>query len=200
VSAAFFVELEFQRTGSFVYRLYKGGLGRRPTFIEFKTDRAQVIEGPNLEQTKQALALAFVQRSEFVAKYVGKNTADSFADALILTIQQSAGVNLTAASRTNIINAYAGANENEKRAKSLRAAIDEVPFVDAEYNPSFVLMQYFGYLRRDPDEGGYQFWLDILNNRVPGNYRSMVCAFLTSTEYQQRFGTSITRSNRDCAN
>lgn len=200
VSAAFFVELEFQRTGSFVYRLYKGGLGRRPTFIEFKTDRAQVIEGPNLEQTKQALALAFVQRSEFVAKYVGKNTADSFADALILTIQQSAGVNLTAASRTNIINAYnTGANENEKRAKSLRAAIDEVPFVDAEYNPSFVLMQYFGYLRRDPDEGGYQFWLDILNNRVPGNYRSMVCAFLTSTEYQQRFGTSITRSNRDCA-
>ena len=45
VSAAFFVEVEFQRTGSFVYRLYKGGLARRPTYQEFKTDRAQVRRG-----------------------------------------------------------------------------------------------------------------------------------------------------------
>ena len=47
VSAAFFVELEFQQTGSFVYRLYKGGLARRPTYQEFITDRAQVREGSN---------------------------------------------------------------------------------------------------------------------------------------------------------
>lgn len=60
------------------------------------------------------------------------------------------------------------------------------------------MMQYFGYLQRDPDEGGYQFWLDVLNNRVPGNFRAMVCAFLTSTEYQQRFGPVITRGNSDC--
>src|SRR4030095_15948225 len=44
VSAAFFVELEFQRTGSFVYRLYKGGLARRPTFQEFNADRPQIVE------------------------------------------------------------------------------------------------------------------------------------------------------------
>jgi Domain of unknown function (DUF4214) len=59
-------------------------------------------------------------------------------------------------------------------------------------------MQYFGYLRRDPELGGYNFWLDVLNNRVPGNYRSMICAFLTSAEYQHRFSSVITRTNADC--
>jgi ATP-dependent DNA ligase len=41
-------------------------------------------------------------------------------------------------------------------------------------------------------------WLDVLNNREPNNYRAMVCAFLTSTEYQLRFGTSVTRTNQVC--
>jgi hypothetical protein len=59
-------------------------------------------------------------------------------------------------------------------------------------------MQYFGYLRRDPDPGGYDFWLNILNNREPNNYRSMVCAFLTSGEMQDRFSTLRTRSNAEC--
>jgi hypothetical protein len=54
-------------------------------------------------------------------------------------------------------------------------------------------------LQRSPDEGGYQFWLSVLNNRTPNNFRAMVCAFLTSAEYQQRFGQTITRTNNDCA-
>lgn len=75
VSAAFFIEQEFQRTGSFVYRMYKGGLGRRPTFAEFGADRPQIVEGPTLEQTKQAYALAFVGRNEFTTKYATATTA-----------------------------------------------------------------------------------------------------------------------------
>ena len=50
VSAAFFVEAEFQRTGSFIYRFYRASLGRRPTFTEFNADRSQIVEGPQLEQ------------------------------------------------------------------------------------------------------------------------------------------------------
>jgi hypothetical protein len=61
-----------------------------------------------------------------------------------------------------------------------------------------VLTEYFGYLKRDPDEGGYQFWLDVLNNHVPGNYRAMVCAFITSAEYQQRFSSVVTHTNSEC--
>src|SRR5438552_967534 len=83
VSAAFFIELEFQKTGYFVYRIYKGGLGRQPVYAEFGPDRRQVVDGPTLEQTKQALMLAFVQRPEFVTKYAAATTAASFVDALI---------------------------------------------------------------------------------------------------------------------
>ena len=61
-----------------------------------------------------------------------------------------------------------------------------------------LLMQYFGYLRRDVDQGGYDFWLDVVNNRELNDYRGMVCAFITSSEYQLRFGTVATRSNADC--
>jgi hypothetical protein len=68
----------------------------------------------------------------------------------------------------------------------------------SQFNRAFVLMQYFGYLRRDPEPAGYEFWLNVLNNAEPNNYRSMVCAFLTSAEYQLRFGSVQTRTNQDC--
>lgn len=67
-------------------------------------------------------------------------------------------------------------------------------------SPSIVLMEYFGYLRRDPDEAGFNFWLDVLNNRTPGNYRSMVCAFITSREYQLRFSPVATRTTESVNN
>ena len=200
VSAAFFIELEFQKTGSFVYRSYKGALGRQPLYPEFATDRPLIVEGPNLEQTKQAYSLAFVQKPEFVTKYSSNNTAESFVDALIGTIQQGSAVNLNGI-RGALIDAYnsAGGDVNLSRARAVRLAIDDNAFTEAEYNPSFVLMEYFGYLRRGPDSGGYNFWLNVLNNREPNNFRGMVCSFITSTEYQQRFGPSVTRSNRDCS-
>lgn len=199
VSAAFFVEAEFQRTGSFAYRLYKGGLGRQPNFIEFSNDRAQVIDGPGLEASKQALALSFVQRVEFTQKYAAATTAPQFVDALIANIQQNSGVDLSS-QRMALIDKYnTGTGMAQGRAFALRDAIDNTVFTNAEYNPSFVLMQYYGYLRRDPDLNGYLFWLDVLNNHVPGNFRSMVCGFITSAEYQLRFSSSVTRTNRDCA-
>lgn len=200
VSAAFFVEAEFQRTGSFVYRMFKGSLGRRPLYNEFTTDRRQVVEGPTLEQTKQAYALAFVQRPEFVNKYNTANSRDGFVNALIQNILQNSGVDLNSA-RSNMNTEYdAGTSLNDSRARAVRVAIDESAFMSAEYNRAFVLMEYFGYLRRDPDQGGYDFWLDVLNNRVPGNYRGMVCAFVTSAEYQQRFGSAVTQNDHGCGN
>ncbi|HEX4899051.1 MAG TPA: hypothetical protein VFV61_00885, partial [Pyrinomonadaceae bacterium] len=198
VSGAFFVENEFQRTGSFVYRSYKGGLGRRPTYAEFTGDRPLIVEGPNLEQTKQAYSLAFVQRAEFVAKYNGLNTADAFVDELIATIQASSNVNL-APQKTSLINAYNGSGDpTTSRALALRAAIDNTAFTTAEYNPSFVLMQYFGYLTRDIDQGGYDFWLGVLNGPQLNNYRGMICAFITSQEYQKRFSSISPHTDVEC--
>lgn len=64
--------------------------------------------------------------------------------------------------------------------------IEYAGFKLAEFNPAFVLIQYFGYLRRDLDASGYQFWLDVINNRAPGNYYSMADAFITSEEDEHR--------------
>jgi hypothetical protein len=194
VSAAFFVENEFQRTGSFVYRFYKASYGARPTFQQFNADRSLVPDGPQLETSKQAFAEAWVQRAQFVQKYPHTLGGAEFIDALLETVRQNSGLDLTG-QRGALINDY---NQNGSRARIVRAVADDELFQQAEYNRSFVQMQYFGYLQRDPDESGYQFWLDVLNNRVPGNFRAMVCAFLTSTEYQQRFGTVISHGNTEC--
>jgi hypothetical protein len=194
VSAAFFVENEFQRTGSFVYRFHKASYGARPSFQQFNSDRSLVPEGPQLEANKQSFAESWVQRIEFLQKYPPGFSGPQFIDALLENIRQNSGVDL-GNERAALITDY---NANLSRARILRLVADNQAFQSAEYNRSFVMMQYFGYLRRDPDEGGYQFWLDVLNNRVPNNFRAMVCAFLTSTEYQQRFGSFITRGNSDC--
>jgi len=69
-----------------------------------------------------------------------------------------------------------GTNQTQSRAMALRTAIDNTTFTNVEYNPSFVLMQYFGYLGRDPEQGGYLFWLNVLNSQQQGNYRGMICA------------------------
>jgi hypothetical protein len=48
-------------------------------------------------------------------------------------------------------------------------------------------MAYFGYLRRDPDDSGYEFWLSVLN-QPNGRVIDIVQAFIVSAEYRQRFG------------
>jgi hypothetical protein len=61
-------------------------------------------------------------------------------------------------------------------------------FYEAEFNRAFVLMQYFGYLRREPDREGYEFWLAKLNRF--GNFidAEMVRSFILAPEYRSRFG------------
>jgi hypothetical protein len=207
VSAAFFIELEFQDTGYYVYRFYKASFGRQPNFTEFTSDRSQVVGGSTLEANKQAFADEWVQRPAFVAAYptIMSNTE------VVNKLFDSAG--LTASiydpQRQQEILAM---NSGRSRALVLRDVIEVPDFKNipdpnspryselkqiSQYNPAFVLMQYFGYLHRDIDPG-YDFWLDVVNNREPNNYRGMVCSFITSTEYQLRFGSVVTRSNADC--
>lgn len=191
VSAAFFIENEFQQTGSFVYRLYKGALGRRPTYAEFISDRGRVTAGPNLESNQTALLDAFVQRSAFKTPYPDALSNSQFVNMLFDT----AGLTPFSTERQQQIDAMVS---GKTRAQVVRDLIEIQAFKDREYNLSFVLMQYFGYLRRDPDDSGFQFWLDVLSNRLPNNFRAMVCAFITSAEYQDRFSSVRTHSNGEC--
>lgn len=74
-------------------------------------------------------------------------------------------------------------------------------FIDAEYNRAFVATQYFGYLRRDADMAGFLFWLGQVSSAPPRDVpkqHAMVCSFITSAEYQQRFSPVVTHNNSEC--
>jgi hypothetical protein len=208
VSAAFFVEMEFQETGYFVYRFYKASFGRQPNYAEFTADRANLIGGPNLEANKQVFADQWVQRAAFTQTFPNTLSNTEFVNKLFDTASLTASTyNPQRQQETDAMNV------GRSRALVLRDVIEIPDFKNipdpndprysqikqtSQYNPAFVLMQYFGYLHRDLDRSGYDFWLDIVNNREPNNYRGMVCSFITSAEYQLRFGTTVTRSNADC--
>src|SRR2546425_1136621 len=95
VAAAFFIEQEFQQTGFFVDRFYEAALCRRPTFAEFTADRSMVKAGPNLEANKQVFAQGFVQRAEFIQKYPSIMIPSGFVDALLATVRNCSGLDLT---------------------------------------------------------------------------------------------------------
>ncbi len=220
VSTAFFVELEYQQTGAYVYRLYRAAYGNSqpfpnaetmtlPSYAVFVADRARVVGGANLAQTQLAFANAFVLRSEFTTRYpAALSTGAQFVDAILATLN-TFGVNLST-QRAALIAQYdsAGGGNAGRGQVMFRLAVEDAAnpvnnaaFVNAEYNRAFVVTQYFGYLRRDPDLGGFNFWFDILNRFPPRSAPSqlaMVCAFISSAEYQTRFSPLVTRNDAEC--
>ncbi|HEY8186188.1 MAG TPA: SBBP repeat-containing protein [Pyrinomonadaceae bacterium] len=191
VSGAFFLSIEFLETGYFVYRLHKASFGSLPHFTPFLRDTQEtgrdVVVGrtgweQQLEQNKQRLLADWVERTDFKAKYDAL-TNEQYVDALNV----NTGNSLTTAERNTLV---AGLNAATlTRAQVLRTVAENGEFSRKEFSPAFVLMQYFGYLRRDPDSAGYQFWLNKLN-QFGGDFRNaeMVKAFITSGEYRSRFG------------
>jgi hypothetical protein len=193
-SAAFFAEPEFQQTGGFIYRLFRTALGHRPSYNQFVDQRGQLQSYGDPAAATVLFARDFVLRSDFLTKYPETLTSQQFVDSLITTTRETTGVDL-ASQRDSLIADY---STNHDRGRIVRLIADNDLVQRAEYNSAFVLMQYFGYLRRDPDEGGYNFWLDVLNNRQPDNFRGMVCAFVTSREYQERFSSVVPRNDSEC--
>ena len=174
-------------------------------YSAFSVDRARVRGGPSLAQTQLDLANAFVLRSQFLARYPASLDGPAYVDALLATINNDIGVNL-GSERTALLNLF---NQGGRGAVLYRLADDNMvtnpinnrAFIDAEYNRAFVLTQYFGYLRRNPDIGGYIFWLGQVNSaplRALEKQRAMVCSFITSLEYQQRFSPVATHNNTEC--
>jgi len=207
-SGAFFLSIEFQDTGNLVYKMYKAGFRdlnppavpvpvRRTNFMRdtqtVQSSPNQIIVGQgnwqaNLEANKQAFALSFVQKAGFPSQ--------SDAASFVGTLFANAGVTPTTAETNAAINAFNTAGGgNPGRAAALRSVCDSASVTNALRNEAFVLMQYFGYLQRDPDAqasadySGYNFWLAKLNG-AGGDFiaAEMVKAFLNSTEYRARFG------------
>ena len=173
VSADFFRSPEFQDRGYFVFRFYPVALGRNPSYAEFMPDLAKVsgfLTDAQLEAAKVAFVQDFMSRTEFKTKY-GSLTDAAFHDALV----QSAGIDP----------GIAFPNGTMTRAQFLRAFVESTVVYQKFYNQSFVVMQYFGYLRRDPD-ALYTQWIDTMNRT--GDYRTMISGFINSNEYVRRFG------------
>ena len=207
-SAAFFLSIEFQQTGNLVRSLYVASLDRpftnnMPGFAEFERDRQAIANGVivgqgNWQQTlidnRNALLADFVMRGEFVSLYPTTDTPGQYVDKLYA----HASVTPTSGERADAIAEFGGAPTAADAAARGRALLDvtqNVAFQQREANRSFVQMEYFGYLRRNPNDppdgnfAGYNFWLNKLN-AAGGNYLNseMVKAFLSSIEYRNRFG------------
>lgn len=191
ISAAFFMEPEFQQTGFLFHRFYKAAFGSPPTYAQFLNDHQKLVNDRVKAVTTTEFARQFMLRPEFRSAYPDSLRADHFVTRLF----DRAGIHEPASERRALDSLISG---RKTRAQVLLELVESEDFKSREYNASFVLMQYFGYLKRDPDQGGYDFWLNVLNNQQPANYRSMVCSFITSSEYQLRFGSVAIRSNADC--
>lgn len=205
-SAAFFLSIEFQETGGFAIRTQRTAFSKksaesatRLTYLELISAQSRLADGviigqpgaeAKLEANKEAYATDVVNSAPFIAKYPTTLTADEYVDALFA----SAGVTPTATERSDAITAF-GAGGTSGRVAALRSVTDSTSVRNAEFSPAFVLMEYFGYLRRNPtdapdlNDNGYQFWLAKLNS-FGGDFRKadMVRAFIVSSEYRQRFG------------
>ena len=214
VSAAYFLSIEFQQTGYLVERLYKTAYGSGSgastlggshqlsvpviRLQEFLRDTQQIGQGvivgqagweSALENNKQSFINDFMQQSRFNTAFPSSLTAAQLVDAL----NANAGSPLSTAERNQLVNDLSTGAKT--RAQVLRSIAEHPALVSAESNRAFVLMQFFGYLRRNPNDSpdadytGYDFWLAKLN-QFNGNFvnAEMVKAFITSSEYRGRFG------------
>jgi glucose/arabinose dehydrogenase len=198
VSAAFFLAIEFQETGYLVYKLEVASYARMPRFREFLRDTQALGRGvvvgqggwqARLEQNRRAFVAEFVSRPEFKREFPDGLAPAEFVDRL----NENTGLSLSEPERDALVEGLA--NGTHDRASALRAVVEDGDFVLREKNRAFVLMEYFGYLRRNPDDApntnldGYNFWLGKLEE-FDGNFirAEMVRSFLVSTEYRQRFG------------
>jgi hypothetical protein len=180
VSEAFFKSPEFQQRGYFAYRFYSVSFGRKPDFAEFMPDLQRVsgfLTDDQLEAAKIAFINDFMARDAFMTKYNSLSNS-----AYVDTLMQIAGVMLP--NRQLLVDALN--NGTASRAQVLRQIVESGEVYQKYYNQAFVVMQYFGYLRRDPDIL-YLGWIKVLDAN-PADSRHMIEGFVNSIEYRQRFG------------
>lgn len=216
VSQAFFLSTEYQETGYLVTRIHKSAFGDTksiPRYIPFLIDTQEIGRGvvvgaagweQKLEDNKRKFTEAFVQRSDFQGAHGGQN-ATAYVDSLFA----NAGVTPTQSERDAALSAF-GSGDVPGRALALRSVAESKSVFNKLYNPALVLAEYYGYLRRNPDDApdgnfaGYDHWLNKLDHFTqPGEdvtdplvavqriqRAQMIKAFLDSSEYRRRFANN----------
>jgi hypothetical protein len=196
VSRSFFESAEFRLKGLFAFTFYRVAFNRLPEYAEIIPDMRSVTgqTSPEVYAKRALFPVNFTQRQEFRAAYDGLSNA-AFVDALLSrygvdTIRTPDPSNpeggvILVLSRTGLSNSLNTLALT--RAQVLRAVVESNEVKAAEYNRAYVAMQYYGYLRRTPEDAGYEAWLRVIN-QDPNNVRIMIDGFMNSNEYRARFG------------
>ncbi|HEX8746165.1 MAG TPA: carboxypeptidase regulatory-like domain-containing protein [Pyrinomonadaceae bacterium] len=214
VSHGFFASPEFTDRGYLIYRLYEVAMNRLPRYSEFIPDMA-TLSGFGLpanvqEQNLHDYLQQFSQKAEFTNRFAGTLSTAQAAE-LILRLEQAAGITLpaTATTQPGQPTQYGRAELINKRlsgdftvGQTLKAFVEQKDVYDRYFERGFVTMQYFGYLRRDPDLGdpqltGWNEWVYVFTNggATRGrpdigvrDYHHLIFGFIYSEEYRKRFG------------
>jgi hypothetical protein len=179
VSKSFFESIEFRIKGFYVYRFYKASLGRLPSYPEIVADMRSVTGQTEAEVVakRNAFAAAWISRGDFAAAYPASLTPSEYVNKVL----QTAGV--TVSNKDQLIAGLS--NGTETRVSVLRKIVESAELEAKEFDPAYVAMQYYGYLRRAPEPAGYNAWLNYLRAN-PGDYKTMVWGFVYSSEYRNR--------------
>jgi len=179
----------------------------RPLYSDYIADMRQVANGivvndqldPNvINANKRAFVDQFVNTTAFKAKYDSLNN-QQFVDTLFTTT----GINASATDRQPLVNGLNAQPATETRSSVVFKVVDGTftlpggilrfdttygqAFYNKEFDDAFVFMEYVGYLRRNPDQAGYDFWLGKLKQYGNWSDAEMVLAFIRAPEYRSRF-------------
>jgi hypothetical protein len=180
----------FEDTSFFVYRLCKASYGRMPRREEFMIAMRllgrDLVHGSSLWETqlnrnRAALLKEWTMSPEFKRLYDGKSNAE-----LVDTLSKNAGISWSASKRDELASSLT--TQTDPQQAALLSVISKGEFYKNEYNNAYVLVHFFGYLRRNPDNApdfdlkGFNFWRDRLNSW--GDYRTISMAFMESDEYR----------------
>jgi arabinofuranosyltransferase len=194
----FFEVPETQLSAFFIYRLYVAAYGRVPQFAEFVSDRQLLAttDWSDMDQiiaARRAFLAQWVRRDSFRAVYPETMAPEQFVNHLF----ETAGLKSLDSERTRQIEMLRGGGG---RAEVLRSVVEIEEFKRREHDRGQVLLQFFFQLHRDVDyhDANYKLWLDKLDRNETVDYSHAICLFLTSAEYQRRFGAVVSHNNSEC--
>ena len=201
VSAAFFLSIESQETGYLVFRAYQTAYGSGAKIVpiryeEMLIESQRISRGvrvgignwrEQLELNKTLFFNELVASGRFRAEYPAEMSPAQFVDKLI----RNGG---SFSERDSLIAQLTADPSHAGRVAVVRRVAESEALKAGAKNGAFVLMEYFGYMRRNPDDApdgnflGYNHWFGKLQ-QFGGNYlgAEMVKAFLESIEYRTRF-------------
>ncbi len=173
-----------------IYRLHLASYGVMPRCAEFVPEViaigrdvvASVLENQDalLEENLKRFVAGWVERPQFKERYDGMSD-----QAFVEAITANAGLGLAAAERTDMVDKLR--RRSAIRAEMLLSVAKNKDFIAKHQTRSLVLLHYFGYLRRNPEDppdgnlNGFNFWIKEVE--TTGEVERLPRAFMSSGEY-----------------